>query len=92
MRHQKLRPAPLVASIQHAPVGQHDAHRLQHTVTVRVCPAAHARGVVHHNAAHHCRFDAGGVGREVLAVGLQYLVHTLPDNPGLQRNSLIIFA
>ena len=54
--------------------------------------ATHTTGIVHHDASYHSRFEAGGVGRKILAVWTENLVYALPHNTRLQGDSLGIFS
>ena len=79
----------LTSSIEHCSVGQDDTGRYQHAVAVGMDTTVHARGVVTHNTADHCRADAGRVGREYTSVGFQYLVDLGTDNAGLQADGVL---
>ena len=81
-----------VARVQHGAVGQDDAGREHHLVAVGVRAAVHARGVVHHDAAHHGALDRCGVGGELAAVGGQQLVDALADEAGLQGDLFVVGA
>ncbi len=64
-------------------VRQHAEHRRQGAVGVELHPAAHARGVVGENAAHHAGVDRGGVGPDLRPVRGQVPVHGGGDDPRL---------
>ena len=55
MRTGKLFAALLVACVEHRTVGQYDAGGHEHAVAIGMHAAVHARSVVHHDTAHHCR-------------------------------------
>lgn len=76
--------ARLVTRIEQRAVGQHQARRKQHPVAVGVGAAIHARGVVHHDTAHHRASDRSRVGREAVSIRFQHLVDPGPHDAGLK--------
>ena len=76
--------ARLVTRIEQRAVGQHQPRREQHPVAVGVGAAIHARGVVHHDTAHHRASDRSRVGREAVSIRFQHLVDPGPHDAGLK--------
>jgi hypothetical protein len=90
---QQVRPAARrrrrgwrVARVEHAAVGQHEAHAGQRLVAVLRRAAAHAAGVVGGDAADHGRVDAGRVRPDLAAQRRQAPVGRRADDAGLQRD------
>ena len=77
-----------VARVEHAAVGQHDAHAGQRVVAVLRRAAAHAAGVVGGDAADHRRVDRRRVGADLAAQRREPAVGRRADDAGLQRDRL----
>ena len=91
MRFPELPAALLVARVQHRAVGENQSCTHHHTVAVGMHATVHARGIVDHDAAHHCRTDRGGIRREHTVVRLQDLIHPRPYDAWLQFYTFAIW-
>ena len=84
------RPAFLAAGIQNGSISQNHACAQQQTVTVETGSAAHARGIVGHDAAHHATADRGGIRAEPTLVPGQYPVDARSHQTRLKGNAFIL--
>ena len=80
----------VVPCIQHGAVRQYDAGGEKYLVTIGMCAAIHARGVVHDDAAYHGRFHACRVRSKLTSVGRENLVDPLADDARLQGDLFMI--
>ena len=80
----------VVPCIQHGAVRQYDAGGEKYLVTIGMCAAIHARGVVHDDAAYHGRFHTCRIRSKLTSVGCENLVNPLTDDARLQGNLFMI--
>ncbi len=87
MRGAEGRPALFAAGIQHGSVGEHHARTEQQAVAVVAGSAAHARGIVGHDAAHHAAADGSGIRTETALESGKDPVYARPHQSWLEGDA-----
>ena len=86
MGYFKTGTAYRVSSVEHSPVGQYNARRKHHFVTVGMGATVHARGIVHNDASHHGALYGSRVWGELASIGGKEFIDPLSHNTRLKGN------